>query len=98
MAGLALEGADYITASDDGTDSYAQYIIYRNGAPSKAVLINTDYYSGNGQRSSTTFTLKGLRGKKVKAHRMAAPSSETTTTLAQNSPAKELTIGGKIPP
>lgn len=95
MVGLALQGADHIVASDDGTDSFAQYILYKRGKPFKAVLINTDYYSGTGKRNSTTFTLKGLKSAKVKALRMAAPSSDVTTTLKQANPFNELTIGGK---
>ncbi|KAF4338066.1 glycoside hydrolase superfamily [Fusarium beomiforme] len=41
---LAVAGGDSIIASDDGTDPYAQYIIYIRGKAFKVVLINTDYY------------------------------------------------------
>ncbi|KAH8656832.1 hypothetical protein BGZ61DRAFT_486482 [Ilyonectria robusta] len=95
MAGLALQGADHIVASDDGTNSFAQYILYKRGKPFKAVLINTDYYSGTGKRNSTTFTLKGLKSAKIKALRMIAPSSDVTTSLEQANPSNELTIGGQ---
>ncbi|KAI1859136.1 hypothetical protein JX265_010613 [Neoarthrinium moseri] len=95
FAALALSGGDHIIASDNGTDSYAQYIIYKDGSPFKAVLVNTDYYSGTGDRNQTTFTLTGLScSKTVKTLRMTAPSSDYTTT-ADTSVAQQLTIGGR---
>ncbi|KAH6970316.1 hypothetical protein DER45DRAFT_623179, partial [Fusarium avenaceum] len=95
MAALAVNGGDRIVAVDDGSDSYAQYIIYKSGKPTKALLINTDYYSGIGRRSSKTFTLTGLSGLKLKTIRMTASSSETTTSKSQKTPLKEITIGGQ---
>lgn len=98
MAGLALADGDHVTASDAGTDSYAQYVIYRKGKPFKVVLINTDYYSGRGERTSATFKLTGLtKQMKLKAIRMSAPSSEVYTSRAQTKPALEPTIGGMDP-
>lgn len=93
MAALALAGGDQITAIDAGNSSYAQYVIYKNGEPIKAVLINTDYYSGNGTRPSSTFTLTDLVGSTVKAIRMTASSSDVTTEPGDNAPA--ITIGGR---
>ena len=95
LAALALADSDNIVATDDGNSSYAQYVLYKRGKPSKVVLINTDYFSGNGTRSTTTFSLKGLKNGRVKAIRMTAPSSEVTTTLAQTNPAQEPRIAGK---
>lgn len=74
---LALSGGDKIVADDNGETSFAQYTIYRNGKPYKAVIVNTEYYSGSGSRDSTTFELTGLSSKTIKALRMTAPSSET---------------------
>ncbi|KAH7161780.1 hypothetical protein EDB81DRAFT_854074 [Dactylonectria macrodidyma] len=92
---LATSGGDYILASDNGADPYAQYVIYKGKKPIKVVLINTDYYSGNGTRSATAFTLKGLRSGRVKALRMTGPSSETTIPHLQVDPLLEPSIGGR---
>jgi hypothetical protein len=91
---LAAAGGDHIVESDDGTDPYAQYIIYREGRPLKLVFINTDYYSGSGSRSKTTFTAIGLKNGNVKAVRMTAPSSETMIPLEQTDASLEPSIGG----
>ncbi|WAO88942.1 Glyco-hydro-79C domain-containing protein [Fusarium falciforme] len=92
---LAAAGGDHIVASDDGTDPYAQYIIYREGRPLKLVFINTDYYPGSGSRSKTTFTAIGLKNSNVKAVRMTAPSSETKIPLQQTDASLEPSIGGQ---
>ena len=91
---LAAAGGDHIVASDDGTDPYAQYIIYREGRPLKLVFINTDYYSGSGSRSKTTFTAIGLKNSNIEAVRMTAPSSETKIPLKQTDASLEPSIGG----
>ncbi|KAM0340126.1 hypothetical protein ACHAPU_010618 [Fusarium lateritium] len=95
MAALAVNGRDQIVALDEGGDSYTQYVIYKGGKPTKVLLINTDYYSGIGRRSSKGFTLASLSGSKLKTIRMTAPSSETTTSQAQQKPLREVTIGGQ---
>lgn len=95
MAALATVGGDHIIASDAGTNLYAQYIVYKDGKPIKAVLVNTDYYDGQGERNSTVFTLTEVSACKVKAVRMTAPSSDTMTTREQADPSLEPTIGGE---
>ncbi|KAH8901723.1 hypothetical protein GQ53DRAFT_790114 [Thozetella sp. PMI_491] len=96
MAALALQGAEHVIATDNGADSYAQYVIFRNGTPCKIVLINTDYYSGNGTRLNTSFTLTGLRNvNTVSAIRMTASSSEITASSAKLAPSSGLSIGGQ---
>ncbi|KAG4284567.1 hypothetical protein FPRO06_08946 [Fusarium proliferatum] len=92
---LAVAGGDSIVASDDGTDPYAQYIVYKSGKAFKVVLINTDYYSGSGTRSETKFTLSGLRTNSVKALRMTGPSSETTVPITQTKSSPQPSIGGQ---
>ncbi len=94
MATLALAGGNHVIASDAGNDSYAQYIIYKNNKPWKAVLINTEYYSGNGTRTTSRFTLSGLSSKKIKGLRMTASSSVVTTSLDAASTSFGPTIGG----
>jgi hypothetical protein len=90
FAALALAGGEHIIELDSGNSSYAQYVIYSKGQPIKAVLINTDYYSGSGVRTKSTITLNGLLGSHVKAVRMTAASSEVTTNGTTSYPA----IGG----
>ncbi|KAL6912444.1 hypothetical protein FSST1_010204 [Fusarium sambucinum] len=92
---LAVANGDHIVASDNGSDRYAQYIIYRKNKPYKIVFVNTDYYSGSGLRSTTTFTATGLKNGKAKALRMTGPSSETTIPLKQTNPSLEPNIGGQ---
>ncbi|KAH6871488.1 hypothetical protein B0T10DRAFT_568278 [Thelonectria olida] len=92
---LAVEGGDSISAADNGNDAYAQYVVYRKGKPHKIVLVNTDYYSGTGKRSATTFTLTGLKSGCVEALRMTAPSSETMIPVKQTKPSLEPSIGGQ---
>nr|XP_036575118.1 glycoside hydrolase family 79 protein [Colletotrichum truncatum]KAF6781639.1 glycoside hydrolase family 79 protein [Colletotrichum truncatum] len=93
MAALALNGGHSIIASDDGNDAYAQYVIFRDGAPHKVLLINTDYYSGEGERNITTFNLTGVTAAEVKALRMTASTSEYTTNLKNSDGEQGLTIG-----
>lgn len=90
---LAISGGDKIIASDSGNDSYAQYVIYQEGAAHKIVLINTDYYSGDGQREVTTFALRGFESSSVKVLRMTAPSSEVKIELGKEN-SLQPTIGG----
>lgn len=94
FAALALARSDQIVAIDSGLDSYAQYVVYKRGKPIRAVMINTDYYSGNGVRNSTTFTLKGLCGSKsIKSLRLTAPSSDFIFERGQ-SLGSGVTVGG----
>ncbi|KAM0269440.1 hypothetical protein ACHAQH_009729 [Verticillium albo-atrum] len=95
FAVLAVAGADHIVASDDGTDLFAQYVIYKDGKPEKVVLINTEYFSGEGERTATEFTVTNLTVDKARALRMTAPSSETLTTREQADAAAEPQIGGE---
>ncbi|OKO98752.1 hypothetical protein PENSUB_9003 [Penicillium subrubescens] len=70
---------EHIVELDSGNGSYAQYVIYSKGRPTKAVLVNTDYFSGSGVRTKSTIRLNGLVNSRVKAVRMTAASSEVTT-------------------
>jgi hypothetical protein len=72
-----LAKASYLTALDAGTTNYAAYVSYgSNRAPLRALLYNSDYYSGTGTRSSQAFVLTGLTGTTVKAKRLTAASAE----------------------
>lgn len=92
---LALNGADRIIASDAGTDSYAQYVTHANGEPLNVLLINTNYYSGCGKQSETTFTLTGFGEETgMRALHMTAFSSEVDASLTAGDAARAATIGG----
>ncbi|KAH6695971.1 hypothetical protein BKA61DRAFT_711299 [Leptodontidium sp. MPI-SDFR-AT-0119] len=96
FAALALARSDQIVAIDSGLDSYAQYVVYKRGKPIRAVMINTDYYSGTGVRNSTTFTLTGLRGSKsLESLRLTAPSSDFIFESGQR-PGSGITVGGSF--
>lgn len=94
MAALATQGADHITADDDGTSLFAQYTLYKKGKPLKIVLVNTDFYDGQGKRNSHVYDLADVAAKKVEVVRMTAPSSYTETTRDQKKPSLEPTIAG----
>ncbi|KAF7713085.1 Beta-glucuronidase [Penicillium ucsense] len=92
FAALALAGGDRIIELDSGNSSHAQYVIYSNGRPIKAILVNTDYFSGSGVRSCSKITLNGLpAGSQVRTLRMTAGSSDVTTNDSGIYP----TIGGQ---
>lgn len=73
-----LAKATHLTVIDDGTTNYAVYVTFdATGAPLKALLYNSDYYSGSGSRSSQSFVLDGLTGTSVRAKRLTAASAES---------------------
>lgn len=73
-----LAKASYLTALDDGSSNYATYVSYdSDGAPLKALLYNSDYFSGSGSRSSQSFVLQGLTGSSLKAKRLTAASAQS---------------------
>ncbi|KAI0024059.1 hypothetical protein F4780DRAFT_798306 [Xylariomycetidae sp. FL0641] len=91
LAALALAGGEQIVAGDAGNDSYARYVVFRDGAPARAVLVNTDYYAGVGARNTADFTLTGVGGGEVRALRFTAPASNATAGSADGA----ITIGGQ---
>ncbi|KAI0456696.1 hypothetical protein F5B21DRAFT_122430 [Xylaria acuta] len=71
-----LASAASLTALDDGNSNYATYVAFDStGAPLRALLYNSDYYSGSGTRSSQSFELKGLAGSSVRAKRLVGDSA-----------------------
>lgn len=73
-----LAKASYLTALDDGSNNYAAYVSFNSdGAPLRALLYNSDYFSGSGSRSSQSFTLSGLNGSSLKAKRLTADSAQS---------------------
>ncbi|KLU85834.1 hypothetical protein MAPG_04854 [Magnaporthiopsis poae ATCC 64411] len=94
-AALAVAGGDQIIESDNGTDLYAQYVVYKAGRPFKVILVNTDFYSGSGARNVAQFTMTNLAVANVSAVRLTAPSSVTMTTLEQADASLEPSIGGQ---
>ncbi|KAE8140444.1 hypothetical protein BDV38DRAFT_290173 [Aspergillus pseudotamarii] len=82
FATMALANADQIAPLDDQTTPYAAYAIYQDGAPSRVLLYNSDYYT-NGTRPSQTFTLNGLTSSSVTAKRLTAPDSTSRVDQGQ---------------
>ncbi|KAI2607802.1 glycoside hydrolase family 79 protein [Hypoxylon sp. NC1633] len=71
-----LAKASHLTAVDDGNTNYAAYVSFSSdGAPLRALLYNSDYFSGSGSRSSQPFELHGLTGSSLKAKRLTAESA-----------------------
>jgi hypothetical protein len=71
-----LAGAGYLTALDSGLTAYAGYAAFDcNRAPLRILLYNSDFYVGNGTRTSQSFILTGLQGASVMAKRLTAGSA-----------------------
>ncbi|KAK6062787.1 hypothetical protein SCUP234_12924 [Seiridium cupressi] len=86
-----LAKASYLTALDDGSTNYAAYVSYDSSkAPLRALLYNSDYYSGSGTRSSQSFVLTGLTASSVRAKRLTA-----TSALSRQDQGEIPTFGGQ---
>ncbi|KAK9426086.1 hypothetical protein SUNI508_12630 [Seiridium unicorne] len=86
-----LAKASYLTALDDGSTNYAVYVSYDSSkAPLRALLYNSDYYSGSGTRSSQSFVLTGLTASSVRAKRLTA-----TSALSRQDQGEIPTFGGQ---
>ncbi|TVY56913.1 Beta-glucuronidase [Lachnellula suecica] len=71
-----MAGGSYISALDAGSTNYAAYVVYDAAKkPLKAMLYNSDYYSGSGTRGSQSFVLAGLPAGTVKAKRLTAANA-----------------------
>ncbi|KAF4551086.1 Glycosyl hydrolase family 79 C-terminal beta domain-containing protein 2 [Elsinoe fawcettii] len=90
FATLALAGSSQIAQLDSGSNSFGAYAIYSGSAVKKVLLVNSNYYSGSGARSSESFTLTGLGSAKVTAKRLTAASAESRQDRGQNP-----TVGGQ---
>jgi hypothetical protein len=76
LAATAMAGGSYISALDAGTSDFAGYVIYSAAqTPLRAILINSEYYDGTGDRPTQVFKLRGLAGDIVNATRLTAPSA-----------------------
>ncbi|KAI1171922.1 glycoside hydrolase family 79 protein [Nemania sp. FL0916] len=86
-----MADAASITALDDGSSNYAAYVTFDSaGAPLRALLYNSDYYSGSGTRSSQSFVLGGLAGSSVRAKRLVGDSA-----VARVDQGGKVTFGGQ---
>jgi hypothetical protein len=85
VAAEAMAGGSRITALDDGDTNYAGYAIYgRSGAVKRIVLVNSDFFDGNGTRSRREFVLAGLEGGSVRVRRLTASSSLSQQDLGES--------------
>ncbi|KAI8626336.1 glycoside hydrolase family 79 protein [Xylariaceae sp. FL1651] len=86
-----MANSAFLTALDDGTSNYAAYVTFdSSGAPLRALLYNSDYFGGNGSRSSQSFELRGLTGSLVKAKRITGDSA-----VARVDQGGKVTFGGQ---
>ncbi|OQD87766.1 hypothetical protein PENANT_c005G05608 [Penicillium antarcticum] len=83
FATMALANADQIAPLDSQDSAYAAYAIYKSGAPVRALLYNSDYYT-SGTRSSQTYTLSGLSSSSVTAKRLTAPYATSRVDQGSN--------------
>jgi hypothetical protein len=84
-ATAAMAGGSYISALDTGTTNYGVYIIYDSSrAPLRALLYNSDYYSGSGTRGTESFVLTSLTASTVKSKRLTAASSLSRVDQGSN--------------
>ncbi|KAG9238049.1 glycoside hydrolase family 79 protein [Amylocarpus encephaloides] len=75
-AQAAMAEGSYIAALDTGKTAYAGYIVYDSALkPLRALLYNSEYYSGSGRRGSSDFVLSGLMGSSVRAKRLTAANA-----------------------
>lgn len=83
FATMALANADQIAPLDSQNTAYAAYAIYKSGAPVRALLYNSDYFT-SGTRSSQTYTLSGLSSSSVTAKRLTAPYATSRVDQGSN--------------
>ncbi|KAJ6089810.1 hypothetical protein N7467_005026 [Penicillium canescens] len=83
FATMALANADQIAPLDSQDTAYAAYAIYKSGAPVRALLYNSDYFT-SGTRSSQTYTLSGLSSSSVTAKRLTAPYATSRVDQGSN--------------
>ena len=73
-----MAGGASISTLDSGSTNYGGYVIFdSSGKPLRALLLNSDFYSGGGTRGSETFVLGGLSATTVKAKRLTAASANS---------------------
>ena len=89
---MALAQADHIAPLDDQSTSYAAYAIYKDGAPVKVLLYNSEYYT-SGTRPSQTYTLTGLTSAAVTAKRLTAPYSTSRVDRGESPTVAGQTFG-----
>lgn len=94
FSALVIEQSDHISALDNGTDPYAGYVAYKDDRAQKVVLLNTDYYSGHGSRSSREFSVWGIPATQAQVLRMTAPNSEAVATSDETARDTWPSIGG----
>jgi hypothetical protein len=76
---------------DGGSDEFAGYAVFDQECGMRTVvLVNTEYYGGNGTRPIEQFVLQGLEGRHVMARRLIANSA-----LSRQDEGENPTIGGQ---
>ncbi len=93
-ATAAMAGGKFISALDSGSSSLAVYVVFdAERKPLKAVLYNSDYYSGTGTRGNSTFVLGGLKEGIVRGKRLSAASAGARSDQGSGA---DVTFGGQV--
>lgn len=80
----AMASGSHIAMLDTGTTDYGAYVVYgANGAPLRAILINSVYFE-TGTRGSETFTLTGLAGATVRWKTLTAANALSRVDQGSN--------------
>ncbi|KAH8764549.1 glycoside hydrolase family 79 protein [Hyaloscypha sp. PMI_1271] len=84
-ATAAMAGGSSIASLDEGSTNYGGYTVFgSDGTPMRVLLLNSDFYGGDGSRGSQTFVLSGLAGAKSRAKRLSAPSANSRVDQGGN--------------
>jgi hypothetical protein len=84
-ATAAMAGGSSIVSLDEGSTNYGGYTVFgSDGTPMRVLLLNSDFYGGDGSRGSQTFVLSGLAGAKSRAKRLSAPSANSRVDQGGN--------------
>ncbi|KAI0633644.1 hypothetical protein C8Q77DRAFT_1057947 [Trametes polyzona] len=88
---LGADGAKVASLGNDNNQGIAVYAVYSAaGAPLRVLVLNTNYFDGNGSRPSTQVNFSGLaRSGTIQAKRLTAPSATSRTDQGA-----AVTIGG----
>lgn len=85
VAAEAVAGATCVVPLDMGNDEFAGYAVFDGGCEVKrVVLVNTEFYSGNGTRGVEEFILQGVERRAFTARRVTAESALSRQDEGEN--------------
>lgn len=76
VAAATMAGGSYVAPLDSGETNYGGYVVFDgDGRATRVLLVNSDFWTGNGTRGDENFVVSGLAGRKVGARRFTAASA-----------------------